>query len=574
MAAILFYFILISLTCLWSGFLFQSLFLKLRKNSTGDELKKHWIIYAFWGLIFITLFGQILELIMPVNQFTWLAFASILGLVSIFNKDIFKSFSVWLRDIKKQSTTLLLLCAALAIFISVLSAGPTLMDDTASYHIQMIKWIQEYGTVLGLANLHPRFGFNSSWFTFSSLFVPRQSQTNFFTMGNGVLSVWLSVYLVSDFWKLFKFRQKEPGVTLPVSCLLIFIVAQLCWPMIRGNATNVNYDFVTACMIIVLFIELSKQQNEHRQWNNFLPELVIWPVFMLTVRMINFPILLMSLFSMTVLIHQKNKRLFITCSIISLALILPFLVRNVMLSGFLFYPIYQIDIFPVDWKVNPDIAKDLLYYIKYFNRVNTGFKPILETQKLGFPQWITSWFHYLFIYDKPFLLLGLAGYVLVFIRLKLIHPFSLPVKFFIGSLIIQLISWFLIAPDPRFIYGPLLTGIFLIPFLFPGYFVRPAYNYKKISAPLVIILFGCLSVYTVLKLVRDDRYSNFFLPARLPLPPNRSIKIDNIEYRIPEKVLGNWNARCYATDLPCLYDIQPGLSARGKTISEGFKINK
>ena len=48
--------------------------------------------------------------------------------------------------------------------ILVLNAGPFRMDDTDSYHIQMVKWIQEYGSVPGIANLHLTIWFNSSWF--------------------------------------------------------------------------------------------------------------------------------------------------------------------------------------------------------------------------------------------------------------------------------------------------------------------------------------------------------------------------------------------------------------------------
>ena len=42
--------------------------------------------------------------------------------------------------------------------VLTLNAGPTVMDDTDSYHIQMVKWIQEFGSVPGIANLHLRFG--------------------------------------------------------------------------------------------------------------------------------------------------------------------------------------------------------------------------------------------------------------------------------------------------------------------------------------------------------------------------------------------------------------------------------
>ena len=56
--------------------------------------------------------------------------------------------------------------------ILVMNAGPTIMDDTDSYHIQMIKWARDYGSVPGIANLHLRYGFNSSWFISVALLSP------------------------------------------------------------------------------------------------------------------------------------------------------------------------------------------------------------------------------------------------------------------------------------------------------------------------------------------------------------------------------------------------------------------
>jgi hypothetical protein len=41
---------------------------------------------------------------------------------------------------------------------------------------------------------------------------------------------------------------------------------------------------------------------------------------------------------------------------------------------------------------------------------------------------------------------------------------------------------------------------------------------------------------------------------------------------IPEKILNNWNPRCYDIALPCLYQVDPRLRARGKTVKEGFKL--
>jgi hypothetical protein len=42
--------------------------------------------------------------------------------------------------------------------------------DTGLYHYQLVRWLSEYGTVPGMALLHFRFGFTSSWFALAAPF--------------------------------------------------------------------------------------------------------------------------------------------------------------------------------------------------------------------------------------------------------------------------------------------------------------------------------------------------------------------------------------------------------------------
>ena len=41
--------------------------------------------------------------------------------------------------------------------------------DTGLYHAQAIRWIEEYGVVCGLGNLHSRFAYNSAAFALCAL---------------------------------------------------------------------------------------------------------------------------------------------------------------------------------------------------------------------------------------------------------------------------------------------------------------------------------------------------------------------------------------------------------------------
>ena len=145
-------------------------------------------------------------------------------------------------------------------------------------------------------------------------------------------------------------------------------------------------------------------------------------------------------------------------------------------------------------------------------------------------------------------------------------------RFLILVLCMQFISWFIIAPDPRFVYGGLLCGSFL---LATSFLKNQFYGFHKSYTRFSIILFAMMVfLYGTVKILKDKNYQNFLLPYQVPQPPVQQIVVDNIILQIPLKILNNWNPRCYATDLPCLYYINPKLRARGKTIKDGFRLEK
>jgi hypothetical protein len=139
-------------------------------------------------------------------------------------------------------------------------------------------------------------------------------------------------------------------------------------------------------------------------------------------------------------------------------------------------------------------------------------------------------------------------------------------------LFLQILSWFFVAPDPRFAHGSLLCGAILL-FQMPDKLNQITVTKLKPSYLLIVFSMFVLS-YSGMKFIKQKYYQYAITPLALPKPPTREIKVDSIIVRIPEKILNNWNPRCYATDLPCLYIIRPGLRMRGKTIQSGFRLEK
>lgn len=549
--------IIISIACIWSGFLFYRLF-------PGNRIEQHPLIfYAISGLVVLSVFTQIVVLIFPINIYVQLAVAAILLIFLLLRWTDFKNISkLSLAGSSSWPLPSFIPFLIMWFVILLINAGPVIMDDTESYHIQSLKWIQEYGSVPGLVNLHERFGFNSSWFSTVALFSFSTDTSGGFTVLNGVLSMWLCYWCMSKYNQFQKENKPQAALTI----LIIVVTGLIVWPLIRGNAATTNYDFITTCIVVILFTEIffsSKEISPSIEW-------LIWPAYLFTVRIINFPLLLLSLFAFLYFIRQQRIKDTILPIVFSLLLIIPFLIRNLIIAGYPFYPATNFDWVNVDWKPDRQITNQLVEYIKYYNRVSTTYLEIEQTKALG-ASWIFSWFKYLFAFDKALFISGLAGILLGI--LKLFRQKNKSTILLVAISMIWLITWFFISPDPRFIYGILLFGTLLLVYHLILW-IRILQLIRRLTGMLIILMIAGMTFYFISKLWKQKVYRNWIIPAQLPQPPAREIIVDGIIFHIPEAIHNNWNARCYGTDLPCVYKIAPGLKTRGKNIRSGFHLEK
>jgi hypothetical protein len=565
MLYLLLMYVIISGVCFLAGTLFYLLVHKPMIDVIA--VKRPVVVYLLTGLMVLTGIGQCLVLFTPLTALlSSLVMAAVLIMSFFFRKRLQPAFES-LR-IFKQLPGKIIAWAGLGMLlfmILVLNGGPTMMDDTESYHIQMIKWAQQYGTVPGIANLHLRYGFNSSWFIAVGLLSPQFPGINTYVVLNGLVSCWACIYLLEKLVLFFPQGLSPLSRNQQLALLLLLVSCLFCWPMLRGNTTTCNYDFITTLCVVVLFVEtaFAERLSLSMEW-------LLWPCFLFTIRIINFPLLLLAIVALWQLISRKQWRSAFLYSIAGVVLVVPFLIRNVMLSGYPLFPSMAFDLFPVDWKADRQMMTNIVEYIRYFNRVNSQHQAIAITKSQGFPYWIASWYRFLSTSDRVLVTLSLACYSFCLFRWKYLRTqLSSSVLPFFVVLSLQLVSWFLIAPDPRFVYGALLCGILLACLAMPPY----QFLSRKMMATGFMITCAACFVYAAVKMYRVPSYQNYTLPYRLPEPPVETIRIDHIEMRIPKKILDNWNARCYGTQVPCLYRVHPALRARGHTISDGFYLD-
>jgi hypothetical protein len=549
--------IIIIAGCLWTGFLFYTCILNTKE-------KKPFIFYAVTGLIVHSAIVQVAVLFLPINLFFSAVLFFLLTIIAALKIKIFKEFcKMFVAEISSFPISVKAFIIFFWLMVLMITSGPTMMDDTESYHIQTIKWIQEHGTVPGLVNLHERFGFNSSWFSSVALLNFSSKTTGGFTLLNSILSVLLGYWLISKYDQL----RKENNLQAAFAILIILVTCLIVWPLLRGNASTTNYDFIATCIVLVLFTEIFLSSN-----NEISPsiEWIVWPTYLFTVRIINFPLLVLSVLAAIILIKQKKTKALLFSMAYCLLLIIPFLIRNTIIAGYPFYPATSFDLFNVDWKPDPQLTEKLIEYIKYYNRVSTTYLEIEQTKALG-TNWVPSWFKYLFSFDKVLVISGLIGIVLSIIKIFINRNKSAALLLLIS--ILWLILWFFISPDPRFVYGILLSGVLLLAYYLIS-LVKNIQLLKNVADILVILIIAGTTFYSISKLWKQKEYRNWIKPAQLPQPPVKEFVIDGINFRIPDPINNNWNARCYGTELPCLYKIDPRLKPRGKDIRNGFRLEK
>ena len=165
MLYLIFYYFIITSICAWAGLLFYVLF------GLADFGMKSLLHFLLTGLMGLTCIAQWVLLFFPVNLFTLAILFIVCTFISVIKrKCLNNALSHFFKVLTNKPILFYVSFLCFVTAILILNAGPVIMDDTDSYHIQAVKWIQEYGSVPGIANLHLRFGFNSSWFISIALF--------------------------------------------------------------------------------------------------------------------------------------------------------------------------------------------------------------------------------------------------------------------------------------------------------------------------------------------------------------------------------------------------------------------
>ncbi len=320
---------------------FYTIFLMLIFGLVTSRLLKlpvSFIEKLLLGLVVSNTLATIASLIVPLNTLTALVFlgGAIVGAFFV-KQDIRKYF----RKISRQRKILFFSLPFWVVALFLALSQP-INFDTALYHVQNIKWIEAYPVVPGLANIHGRLGFNNNNFTFVALTSIYQIfQQEIFSV-NFVVFCLLVCYFIR---RLFQIYKEERYSSLFFFNLFIFLRL-----LILNNLASPSPDFLST---VIPFFIYSKTydllQKPDLSFKVYVP-IIIFTVYALTIKLSVIPLIIIPLFILWK--YRKDFYSYLPGLLTSTFLIVvPWLLRNIILTGWIIYPFESLDLFDFDWKV-------------------------------------------------------------------------------------------------------------------------------------------------------------------------------------------------------------------------------
>lgn len=347
--------------------------------------------YIMCGIVCVTVYAQFFSLLAGVGLWANLILcAACIGIILRNRKVILETLARYL------SWKVYVVIALFILFAYGTSRGIP-HYDTALYHAQSIRWIEEYGAVKGLGNLHCRLAYNSASFALSALYSVAFLGRGSFHCVAGFLAFLLaagSLRLVDS----LREGKLRAGDFARVMC--VYYLVNIFDEMI--SPASDYFMVLIAFYIVITWLSLA-ERGEKEIFPYAL--LCVLSVFLLTVKLSAALILLLTIYPACRLV--KEKRWGESGAYLALGFLtaLPFFIRNVILSGWLVYPFTSIDLFDVIWKIPKGVADYDAREIQVWGR---GYTDVTRYD-ISPAEWLPGWFRGLAGSDKLFVLMAVLA---------------------------------------------------------------------------------------------------------------------------------------------------------------------
>ncbi len=563
------WFYMSSMVFLMGSALIQGYFLLMNRVNKEECKADFGICHVFFaGILGTTLYAQLFSLFYRVNVEANIVLL-LLCLVYLLwqRKYVWQCFLRWKGAYAFMGKRKVLLYGSIGIVIVVFafsSAGSAKLIDTQWYHAQTIRWIEEYGCVKGVANLFYSLGFNNAQHYFDALFSMVGVIGQSLRGSGGFFGITIFVH---GFLRLSRW-QKHSGhvadaLALGEVAYSIIVTAFFTDPYV-DTLPNILVLF-----ILTEWIALLEEKREETWWYGFYCLLAVFAVVSKTsVAMIVF----LTVYPVFLLIKQKKAAQIPLYLGIGFGIALPYLITNVITTGYPVYLLSAFDLFDVKWKVDVAVLKHSVDSMVAFARMPLG--TIEEALGCGL-KWVPGWFMQESVSHQ---ILYIAIVLLVFYDLgysiwKLCKKQKQDIWMLFPRLCVYtgLIYWFFTIPQVKYCWSFLIFPVAVI----------PAYYWEKSAPKHSLRQKGMLLMGALLFLMYSGFYSlrtlGYVRDGMLNHPVMQA-DYQTYHFGTVEKNGHTFYVRVEGGDLACGYYMFPYLDNQndleqlvvGKELGEGF----
>ena len=351
----------------------------------------------FLGIMGCTLYAQIWGIFSGISLNANLVLLVFITLYIFFSRKYILNFlRVWKQEaceflppnlLKKRINSkwerwiLFTLIAIVTISYALASSGPVKLIDTDWYHAQHIRWLEEYGAVKGLGNLFPSLGYNNSQHYFDALFSLKWLFGQSMRTSGGFFGLALFIHgsLRVSKWNTHKSHIADMIGLWEIAYSII----------VTAFYTDPYVDTLPNALVLVIYTEWVARLEEKKEDIKAVILDCLLCVFAVVCKLSVVMVILLALPPLFLLIRQRRWKEILIYLAMGLGIALPFFITNVMISGYLVYPVALVDIFLVPWKMDKEILHYTVDSMVAFARMPLA--TVEEALNSGF-SWIPLWF--------------------------------------------------------------------------------------------------------------------------------------------------------------------------------------
>lgn len=492
-------FIFICFYLLSTGWLIGNTILNLMTSSlsrTGDRI----IISTYLGILIYCVIFLTISIFMPLSY----QVGSFLSLTSfallLFPSNRRELQIILATSTKKNLVAIFILVLAVALY----STQFVSLIDTGLYHYGIVQWLSEAGIPSGLALIHNRFGFTSSWFALTAPINHGILNGRISTVANCSILFVVLLHFVISLSRISQQRFNSADLFF-VLCLPMTITI----PLLKKMPVSLSPDFPAIVFTIIigwLFLLISEPKSQStsksitipQNYINFIP--VILGSGALSIKLSALPLTVISLFFCW---HKENYRAkkILFSFLIVLLFLTPVMLAGAKASGCPLYPLPLCLDLP--WSLGSGNARTMSTVIEQWARW-------LGPTPADMPSWY--WFFYWLkgasVTKVAAFLMLLSFLSVIFIVKSKKYQCNTGIKWVIGLGTIGILFLLFKAPSPRFGWGyltviPSLSLLLVAKDKLRGPWLHPFSNYIIISLTISLLLFAT----TFLKIdVEKDLY--------------------------------------------------------------------